>query len=83
MAVGLQLKLTTATADCNKDHLYAEYHIDTVTGAYKDNALMIDLRLPDLGTRRAIGIYVASIIRTRSSLPTFITSISPYQPMRS
>ena len=50
----------TATADCNKDQLYTDYHIDTATGAYKDNALMIDLRLPDLGKRWAFGMYVAT-----------------------
>ena len=44
---------------------------------------MIDLRLPDLGMRRVFGMYVASIIRTRSSLPTFVTSMLPYQPTRS
>ena len=37
---------------------------------------MVDLRLSDLGTRRAFGMYVDSIIRTRSSLPTFATSIA-------
>ena len=30
---------------------------------------MIDLRLPSLGTKLAFWMYVASIIRTRSSLP--------------
>ena len=39
--VGLQLELTTAIADCNKDHLYTEYRHRRL---YKDNALMIDLR---------------------------------------
>ena len=50
-------------ADFNKDQLYTEYHIDSeaqVLKEYKDNALMIDSRLSELGTRRAFGMYVAS-----------------------
>ena len=50
-------------ADCNKDQLYTEYHIDSEAQAlikYKYNMLIIDSRLPGLGARRAFGMYVAS-----------------------